>query len=121
MWVVVLIVVLAGLAMWLTGRNRQVDGFRAVDEIVEDGLVVDGTVVPWASVFDVRVNTRRSFSGTWFGFEVSTEDAGLLSVDGGGGRGERFLSHSHRLPGFDHQLLQDALVARRSGVVCYNR
>ena len=121
MWYLVAIVVVAGVLMWVLGRGREPEQGRPVDDVSEAGLHLGDRVVPWGSVFDVRVNTRRSIGRTWFGFDVLTEDAGPLSVDGDGGRGERFLSHSHQLAGFDHEAVQTALTARRSGVVCYNR
>ncbi len=118
---VVALVIGAGVLMWWTGRGRTPDGARRVVDCDAAGLHLDDTVVPWSSVFDVRVSTRRGLGSTWFGFDVLSEEAGALAVDGGSGRGERFLAETHRLPGFDHRALEAALRQHRSGVVCYQR
>lgn len=121
MWILVGVVIAAGVLMWLAGRERGPQDASPVDEINEEGLVVSGRLIAWSSLFEVRVITRREFFKTWFGFEVRSEDAGLLSIDGAKGQGERFLSFSHQLAGFDHAAVHEALTLRRSSVVCYNR
>lgn len=77
--------------------------------------------VEWASIFEIAVMTRRELGGTWFGFEVRSETAGLLLVDGKAGPGEAFLAESHRFRGFDHATLAEALGRRRGRAVCYRR
>ena len=115
------IVVIAGVLMWLVGREAGPGDARRVDDVDETGLILGDEIVAWSSLYEVRVISRRELLKTWYGFEVRTEDAGLLSIDGSNGRGERFLAGTHQLPGFDHDLVRDALTHRRSGVVCYNR
>lgn len=119
MWILIGIVVVAGVVMWLAGRSRGPQTGSPVDDLSDSGLVVGDRTVPWTTVYEVRVVTRRELFKTWFGFEVSCESDGLLSVDGSRGQGERFLGHTHHLRGFDHDALLDALRQRQSGVVCY--
>ena len=121
MWLLVVVVVIAVILIWWANRSDPRAGGLPVEDATDDGLVMDDRTLPWSSVYEVRVLTRRSLSGTWFGFELMSEDAGLVTLDGGRGRGERFLSYAHHLPGFDHDAVREALTSRESGVVCYNR
>ncbi len=118
-WILAGIAVVAVLAIIVAGRNAEgVDGV-AVDRIDEAGLWVGETLVEWSSIFEITVVTRREFGGTWFGFELRTESAGVIIVERGDGLGEQFLSNSHRFPGFDHVTLAAALQRRRGRAVCY--
>lgn len=121
------VVVLAAVALILVvGRNNTATSEPAmgVTEIGTHGLVVAGDpafLVAWDDVWEITVLTRRAITGTWFGFEIRADGAGLLSIDGPDGLGERFLAEAHRFPGFDHVGLGDALTTRRPRFVCFTR
>ena len=122
MWALIGIVVAAGVAMAIVGRTERSGSGQSVDDVDDSGLVVDGEAVPWSSVFRVDVMTRRALLGTWYGFEVHTEEAGLIVIDDRGrGLAERFLAHTYQLPGFDHATVTDTLGCKRAREVCYNR
>lgn len=118
-WILAGIAVIAVLAIIVAGRNAEGADGILVDRIDEAGLWVGDTPVPWSSIFEITVVTRREFGGTWFGFEVRTESAGVVIVERGEGLGEQFLSNSHRFSGFDHVTLATALQRRRGRAVCY--
>ena len=122
MWFVVAIVLITGLILWFVARSTESETEGApVTNVSGEGLDLGDQLVPWASVYEVRVRTTRSRRATGFGFDVRTEDSGLVHVDGADGLGERFLGETHRLPGFDHDAARRALESGRSDVVCFSR
>lgn len=150
-WIVVAIVVVAVVWLILAGRDgRQAVGASVVgvsdlglhladadsasggfpeDDLADDpvagsnGQALDrgANVVPWDSVFEIVVITRRELRTTWFGFEIRTEGHGLVKLDGSRGPGQEFLAECHRFAGFNHDELGAALTRRRSQVICYSR
>ncbi len=113
------------LVLWVGRFGAATAGEEAIEvvAVTGDGLSVDGSGAPvaWPAIWEITVVTRRGVGATWFGFEVRAEGRGLLTIDGPGGLGERFLAESHRFPGFDHDGLSQALVTRRARLVCYSR
>ncbi len=126
MLVFLAVVVVAVVLIMAVGRKNTPGAEPTISVIAidADGLRLpdDPTfVVPWDDVWEITVITRRAVQGTWFGFEVRADGAGLLSIDGPDGLGERFLAESHRFPGFDHSGLGEALSTRRPRFVCFTR
>jgi len=115
--VAIALIVVAGRSSDGGGRG----GAGRVDAVDDVGLHVGDTVADWASIFEVAVVTRRELGGSWFGFEVRSETAGELVVDGADGLVEPLLAETHRLPGFNHAAVGDVLGRRRGREVCYRR
>ncbi len=120
MWPIVAIVVIAAALIVLAGRQQRPDDAAMVETVDGDGLHLDDRVVGWGSIFEVVLVTRRRVGGLWYGFEISSEDAGLLIIDGSGGLANDFLAQSYRLTGFDHGSVNSALVARVPRTTCYS-
>ena len=141
MWIVVIVVIVAVVLIALAGRQDRSTAGLKIAAVSEHGLhphrhpdgeqspaegsdsIADqgSAVIPWPSIFEVTVMTRRELGGTWFGFELQSEGNGLLLIDGPGGLGQDFLAQSHRFPGFDHDALTATLERRSGRAVCYSR
>lgn len=126
MWIFLAVVVVAVVLVMVAGR-RTTSGTEPTVTVIgidADGLVLAGDptfVIPWDDVWEIAVITRRAVRGTWFGFELRADGHGLLSIDGGNGLGQRFLTETHRYAGFDHTGVSDALANRRPRLVCFTR
>ncbi len=125
MWIIAAIVVIAVVLIMVAGRKETSVSAPAVAAISADGLLLEcgaePQLVPWSSIFEITVTTRRELRRTWFGFEILAEGHGLLLLDGSEGPGVDFLAESYRFQGFDHRRLGRALARRGSRVVCYSR
>lgn len=119
------IVIGAVALMLIVGRRPTPEIGQPVADVSSSGLQLDigdgDRLVAWSSIFEVAVLTRRELGRTWFGFELLTETHGSLRIDGSSGPGEAFLAEAHRLPGFDHDALMEALTTRQSRIVCFSR
>jgi hypothetical protein len=121
MWLIVGVVVVSGLAMIVAGRFSSGGDRPLADDIDDRGLVANEQLVPWHAVYRVELVTGRTLRGTWYRFDVRSEDIPELTVEGAGRLGERFLAHSYHLPGFDHVAVTDGLTRRVPLVVCFSR
>ncbi len=123
------IVVVAVVLIVLAGRSSEANSGRDVRAVTATGLELapeqesetDDDVVPWSSIFEITVLTRRELRATWFGFEIRTESHGMVLLDGSRGPGQQFLAESYRFAGFKHGELGEALEQRGARVVCYSR
>ena len=120
-WLVVGVVVVAGVLMALARRSPSPDDLQAVSAVSDQGLQAGDRLVSWASVYRVEILTRKGLTRTWYGFEIRSEEAAGLAVDGDGALGEQFLAHTYHLGGFDHATVTRALTERLPRAVCFNR
>ncbi len=118
---IVAIVLAAVALMVLVGREQDSETGPSVTAVVGEGLLMGDGLIPWSSIFEITLLTRRELGRTWFGFEIQSETHGLVLLDGSAGPGESFLAECHRFPGFDHAGLTEALSARSPRLVCYSR
>ena len=133
-WLVFAVVVCAAVGLVLIVGRADPSAPRQVVSIDDDGLRArphaagagtgtdddpDPELVPWSSVHLVTVTVNRGVGRTRYRFDVRSETAGAVVVDGAT-HGEAFLAHTHRLPGFDHPTLERTLRSR-GRAVCYGR
>lgn len=93
----------------------------SVRAVSDGGLATADRLVSWSSIHRVELITGRGLGGTWYRFEIRSEEGPGLVVDGGGPMGELFLAHTYHLRGFDHDLVAAALSTRTPQVVCFDR
>jgi len=121
MWLLILVVAVAGGLMFLVGRAKDDDSEPIVTDVGDRGLTTDHVEIPWGSVYRVELIVRPGRRETRFGFRIGSEVGGPVIVPGSAGLGEQFLARCHLLPGFDHDAVRVALTAGKATIVCYNR
>lgn len=134
--VFIVLVVLLIAAIRVAARKPGVaDGAQPVVAVDPAGLTIDvpsddESVIPWGSVRRVAVVTRRAAWSrrTRFGFHITIDHSVSPAAPGpflqvtGDRQTEGLLRESHRLPGFDHEVVHNALrLAQRGPTTCFER